>query len=490
MRFERKLVALVSVAAGCMNAVAQDSPVVTPAKPVTDTKSLYPPDRDYLQERMELVRRTQVPNFDPFNMSNGWPTFLRVVSGSRGAMVFATASPGVKAWIAAEPQGSRSTQDLLDAASGLCKAATPELIAEGRRFLDQYNESPLAAELDMLADEPMFVPAGPMESPALLHLLPHLGDARQTARICAARMSYASIVGDEKALIRAYSNVLALSKPCSYEGYVISSLVSNAIDSLAYTRLTEVLRARPVSAATLRELLRVTEAAQRAEWSISLDGERLSSLDSLNWVYVTSNFKMFEKLSSPSKSKLGDGLMDRLRTWTFAPREESLAKLDEFFLSLRSAMDPDATVAADAVAKSEALVKELGESPRYYPASILMPAMVRTVQVERMTRTSRSGMRLILAIEAFRTERGELPKTIEELSGILGKEPLLDWHDPVRLAPRYKAIDAAPGYVVYSVGRDGIDHGGIRDGANPTGEAGKGSPADCILNWVEPTRVE
>lgn len=467
--------------------LAQDTTPVKAERGAETTKSLYAPDRDYLRERLELMRRSQVPDFDRTKTQNGWPSFVRAVSSSRGAVALAASGPALKKWIEDGGQGgSRSYQDLLDAAAGLCKDATPELIAEGREFLDRFNASSLAFELDALTNEIAFVEGVTLESPAMFHLLPHLGDARQTARLCAARMSYASIMGDEKALVRAYANLLSLARACSYEGYLISTLVSNAIDSLAYQRLIEVLAAKPVSASTLRELLRASGASPRADWATAIDGERLCSLDTLNWVYTTSSFEMLDAMQSGNGNRIAGGIVGKLKSWAYAPREEALGKLDSFFLTAKQAFDADSAVATAAIAKSSTIANEIADSTRLAPASIIMPALVRAVQIERTTRTLRSGLRVVLAVELFRAEQGKLPESIDDLAEILGKEQPIDWEDPARLPPRYLKRDEARGYVVYSVGRDGTDDRGTRDAANPFGEPSKKAAADYILNWVEP----
>lgn len=483
----KKSALLIACWAGCVPAVAQEAKPAPGGQVAEAATSLYPADRAYLRERLELMRRTQVPDFDRVITSNGWPAFTRAVSASRGAVVFAASSPVVKQWV--EDGGSnsgRSSQDLLDAAAGLRNDATPELIAEGRRFLDQFNSSNLAFELDALSNEVAFVASDMLESPAMLHLLPHLGDARQAARLCAARISYASIAGDEKALIRAFTNMQALAKACSHEGYMISSLVSNAIDNLACQRLTEVLAARPVSAATLRELLNVTEGSSRADWAVAIDGERLCTLDTLNWVYVTSNYKLLEAMQSSNGKRITDGIVGKLKSWGYAPREEALSKVDSYFLAIKPAFDADPVAAAAATSKAEGIAKEVNDSARLAPAAILIPTLVRAVQVERTTRTMRAGLRIVLAAEIYKAEQGKLPESIDDLAATIGKAPLVDWEDPARLPPRYAKRDGAPGYVVYSVGRDGTDNRGTRDAANQFGEPGKNEAADFILSWVEP----
>lgn len=478
------LVVLVTLA-GSGTAIAQDNSKPAENVAAADAKSRYPADRNYLKERIESIRRAQNQSADPLKAQNSWPEFAGTVIGIRGMMEFASAGPAITKWIEEGPQGSgRSSQDLLDAAAGLLPDAPKDLVDESERVIDQFNRSSLAKSLDSLVDAEAFVPTGAGESPAITLLLPHLGAARQAARVNAARMSYAARKGDEKELIRAYQHQLALSRACSYDGVVISTLVSHAIDSLANTRLNEILRAHPQSEATLRALLNSNEGSRKAEWAVGINGERLLCLDTTNWVYNSGQFELLNSMSS-NASDLGK-LAGRAKAMLYAPREEAMAKLDSFFATLEGAMDQDKAVADAAVEKLKSIEKDVTSSIRYTVPALLLPAMSRMIQVEKQSRTFRSGTRIMLAAELHKVIHGSLPKTIDELKPLLGKEPLVDWYDPARLPPRYKLVDEAPGYAIYSVGRDGVDNNGLCNPKNQYGEPNQGEACDYVLNWVEP----
>jgi hypothetical protein len=90
---------------------------------------------------------------------------------------------------------------------------------------------------------------------------------------------------------------------------------------------------------------------------------------------------------------------------------------------------------------------------------------------------TRDARRLALAIEVHRREHGALPAVLDDLvPGVLAEMP----RDPHAANPHaehggyvYRLDGANPfGYVLYSVGPDGIDDGGVRRGNMPRPEPG------------------
>lgn len=86
--------------------------------------------------------------------------------------------------------------------------------------------------------------------------------------------------------------------------------------------------------------------------------------------------------------------------------------------------------------------------------------------------TTRDGRRLALAIEIYRGQHGGLPPTLDALTPeVLAEAPRDPWAADGRYV--YRLDDASPlGYVLYSVGADGVNDGGVRDGPMLSPEPG------------------
>ncbi len=99
---------------------------------------------------------------------------------------------------------------------------------------------------------------------------------------------------------------------------------------------------------------------------------------------------------------------------------------------------------------------------------IIMPALMRTYQLETRCDAHRSVTRTALAAERFRLTQGRLPKTLDELvPAYLDVVPT----DPFDGQPlRYRLLEK--GFLVYSIGEDNSDDGGAerdRDNRHPDG---------------------
>ena len=97
-----------------------------------------------------------------------------------------------------------------------------------------------------------------------------------------------------------------------------------------------------------------------------------------------------------------------------------------------------------------------------------MPALQRTYQLELRHVADRRVARTALALERYRLVQGKLPQALDELVPThLDAVPV----DPLDgQALRYKLL--TQGYVVYSIGEDGIDDGGAerqRENRRPDG---------------------
>ncbi len=95
---------------------------------------------------------------------------------------------------------------------------------------------------------------------------------------------------------------------------------------------------------------------------------------------------------------------------------------------------------------------------------LLMPAIGACLDAARRHGAGRDATRVALAIQRFRLAHDRLPKMLDELTPkFLNQLPL----DPYGGAPLRYRIDSGE-YVVYSIGKDGVDQDGRSE---PAGQA-------------------
>jgi hypothetical protein len=106
----------------------------------------------------------------------------------------------------------------------------------------------------------------------------------------------------------------------------------------------------------------------------------------------------------------------------------------------------------------------------YSLTKIVMPALGSIAKRDLRVAAGVDCTRVALAIERYRLAKGSLPKELADLAPrYIDKAPL----DPFDGKPlRYKLTE--PGYIVYSIGEDGTDEGGLEK--DKVGQ--KGDPHD------------
>lgn len=449
----------------------------------------YPATRDYRRERVDMIVRAMGGVLA--TKTNGYGEYRSLVAGAAGVTSFAIeGSPVLKAANAAG--GMFSGDDMLWAASGLKPEVPEAMAAEGRRVIEQFNASTLALRLDMLAEQTFFIPPIETANPAIAVMLPQLGEARATARLNAARMMLAMLDGDEKELVRATAHNLAVARASASETVLISHLVSVSIDALAMQTIIDGGMRGRLSPAVCKELLAVMDRFPGADWSVSVRADGLNSLDTLHWICTVGSITAVDR----SISKV-EAAASRL---LWASRESILETADGYYEAASKAFDEDATVAAEArkaVAELDAKIQEKAFRAKYRPLAMLKPAMEQSIGVEAAVRGLRGAVRIMLAAELFKADKGEYPVKAEELVPAYLTSLPTDWFTLDRAPLRYVRVDPAKdrlgrSFLVYSVGLDGEDHGGKEDVRS--NYSATQSPwykgLDLVYNWREAPQDE
>lgn len=482
---------------GAGNAEAQDrtaylapqvaEPVNTPrplAETPKSTEERYAPTRDYRREKVDMILRVYG---EAANQSeNAHPMFRSLVGNVQGFVWYALeASPVRKD--AKEAGSAYSWDEMLWAAAGQRPDVPAELAAEARRAIRQFRTSVIADQLDVLAIRTCFVPPIETADPLLAVSLPHLGEARDAARLNAARMLIADLDGDEREFVRAAVHNFGLSRAVASEAILVSQYVSVAIDAITFQKMIECELRGTMKPAVCREMLGVLDTYPGPDWSRSIRGEGLNSLDSLHWIYTKGSISALDLSISKAEAAASRLL--------WASRESMLETADGYYEAASKVFDDDLAVATEArktVAELDAKVQETVFRAKFRPLALMMPAMEQSIRVESQIRGLRGAVRIMLAAELFKADRGEYPLEAEELvPGYLPSLPT-DWFTIDRAPLRYVRVDPVKdrlgrSFLVYSVGLDGEDHGGKEDARS--NYAATQSPSykglDLVYNWRE-----
>jgi len=348
-----------------------------------------------------------------------------------------------------------------------------------------------------------YVAQEPPENPTLIEvLLPELGYMRGFAQDLTSDSFYAMEEGDTARAIDNIESSLRMAEHAAASGTLIGQLVQIAMENLVSSTTLRLIDAYPgaFSAADLARLQNAFMTIGRdamppdgglTRLSMDISLERAMFYDIVQRTYsddgngdghmTVEGVKMMSTVSSLAAS-------DSVLTAAAIPavlfsasRRDLVSKYDDY-------MDRFEAYAAqwpwerDATANFDAEVERLTASPvsrsRYALISILLPALNRAATTIDQANTRRDATIAAIALHRWRLEHGSFPSTLEPLvPDALPRLPL-DMVDGQPL--RY--VLAAEGPVLYSLGADKDDDGGVRGADERKVMAGQGAGEDG--DWV------
>ncbi|MGE3109131.1 MAG: hypothetical protein AB7G11_15010 [Phycisphaerales bacterium] len=482
-------------------------PFSTPTQPARDQQPEPLPTLDVMRTDFPAELQNLAEQFQPAaakapGTANAWPTLMeaaatmhrlwRQVLPPEGApddapvpdFNFLRDPDGDPQMPADRKQATiRLTRDLMAkvAAAGVLEQLAA--VRHSPRFVRSRLDSPQRrAELTALGTDE------PWDGRLVLALLPELGVIRNIARMNAVRMMDAASAGDWPAFTDAMEVNFALARAATHQTTLIDRLVGIAIQSLTIQEAMNHIGSRRPPDDTL-DMIRAALDRQLADLpplDFQLRGERLFQLDCCRWVFSNAGELDLRQLAHLTGGSPGDTPAVVRK----ASREANVRVIEELSLKCRRYAALPAPQRRAAQSPDAWLEEHKGADTLL--AGVLLPAVGKACASDDQIAIHREGFKAVIAIERFHRQTGGWPASWDDLISrhLLPAPP----PDPVSgQTLRYKRLDK-PGatgaeYLVYSVGADGEDNGGVEIPSESEGNryfALNGSPHgkgfDFIIN--------
>ncbi len=309
-------------------------------------------------------------------------------------------------------------------------------------------------------------------TPGFNALLPHLSKLKSSARLLQAEAAVAVADGDAQRAVDAVKAILAVGRSLANEPLLISQLIANGTDAMAFVTMDYLIRRLRLTDAQLADLAAAfARSDDPSSLSLALIGERatFASLAKDPYAYLTSVGGAPPASSvSQSAQELAWGFV---RMTGFIERDFAFG-LDVLTTNIACARlpDPDRFSSRTNWTAAEDRLKK----GRYFLSGLLLPALDKSLNRDAEDRAKARIAQTVLAIERYRlANAGQLPESV----GVLVPTylPVVP-ADPFDGKPvRFKRTDN--GYVIYCIGADEQDDGGAAKVPN----APKGTPEDVTF---------
>lgn len=307
-------------------------------------------------------------------------------------------------------------------------------------------------------------------------LIPHLGGMRRVSAWLAADARVAAEAGDGRRVVRGIAAIVRLAGQVQENRLIISQLVSLAILDLASQETRRCIERAPgaFTDADLRDIAHALAGAP-ADLALDISVESTMIRDLIQRVYSDDGngggrltpawarvYPEVVDVSSVRGVSAMDGAVGPI-AMALAPNRREIEALaarvfDRMQVIAREPIAPDKST-------DEAFEKMLRGSSAGAILGTIMPAMTQAVRNAHDSAMRLDAAKVAVALEAHRRATGAYPATLDELIPRSLPAPPIDRYDGKRL--RYALRDGRP--VIYSVGGDRTDEGGVIPPQPPPG---------------------
>ena len=340
---------------------------------------------------------------------------------------------------------------------------------EGKTLVEQFGliAEPVSPEADKL-----------LSGASIGILLPHIQQFRRAARILRVDTRYALEQGDTARAIENVKTIFGLGKQAGNSPILVCVLVGHAVKVIGFDVIEELTNEH-LEAFSDEELLRLQEIAASVEFkkSIDLGFEKSITLDLIQRIYsddgdgdgrITAVGLEVQHVVSTMQDGLGAAnrkgsnwsnnstvrsIVGPVSLFTAPSRRELEATVEEVFESLQTRICRPMWEDVDFFDEFTSWVNEIdGAEIMTGIEGIALQKMAREVRIAR-----RDAVVLALAIHRYQRAHEKWPTKMAQLSGTWFSATPIDRisGDPLHFTIK----DDAP--VVYSLGHDGDDDGGV-----------------------------
>ena len=356
---------------------------------------------------------------------------------------------------------------------------SPEVLRELQHTIAELRAAGAFDQIALALQRPNAVRphSYPPDESLVFQTLPSIGHLRRLAQARIASMYQALAQGDADEAVAALNQTLYVAQVYTHQSLIIDQLIGRAIAAAAAGRLRQALMHHQLDATTYAQLLKTfQQRLPLGPTKIALQGERLIMLDMIQHVYsddgagggrlllaeIGDMVQMTGAGNSTSWPK-GEGLaLCNLGGFFYANRTEITETANDFFdqmirLSTLSRADRRADPFDE-----DAVFQKLDW--RYMPLNMLMPALGRAIDARDAIDCDLAGTIIMLALEQYRAQTGQYPDSLEELTPAILEEIPSDPFSADGFVYRKLADEPlGKGYVLYSIGADGVDNNGATD---------------------------
>jgi hypothetical protein len=239
------------------------------------------------------------------------------------------------------------------------------------------------------------------------------------------------------------------------EPFAISQLIRVACISVGLGAMERTLALGEASDAELRqvqELLRLEDA--HPTWRVIMRGERAVAFATIEGM-LTGKIPVREALDLGLSSHNDLTWREKIFGLTRSEMVRQQASLLDLFGEMSETSDLPETEQVTRLKEIEARIKTRYQGERL--VRLLMPSMLQMEDAMRRLKASVRCMEALVGAERYRMQTGKWPESLEAIPRTLLAQVPTDPYDgkPLRLRR------TADGIVVYSVGKDGVDQGGL-----------------------------
>ncbi len=289
--------------------------------------------------------------------------------------------------------------------------------------------------------------------------LPHYGkgmEQRQAERALTIKAEAQSWEGDADGALGSCGEAFRVAEHEQQSPRLSAQSMAHGSEEMAAAETRRVLSRKAPSPQACRALYQQLAAWEWSQyWARAVRGERATVLER----FGVNDRGVFQKrtgvqMASSERTKLDlfDLYLTAGRPWANADK----ARVLDFYRRVVAAYDLPPGQRSPSVKETRELARRLEKS-----GAPLASTMTSTIFMDRLNARDRGAaeigaMQVALAVVAFRGEHGHYPATLAEVEGAGWKLPA----DPFGQG-EYRYQLRGSGFIVYSVGRNGKDDGGV-----------------------------